>query len=83
MARGPVRSPDEERRRLFKHLEWLFVIAPPLIAVAVAVGTGAFLAWFFRVEGTTFYGRWAAASALLILGPLLAYGVRALWERRR
>lgn len=63
-------------------MEWLFVILPPFIAVAVAATAGAFLAWAVRVEGTSFWGRWAIVSTLLIVGPLVAYGVRALWDRR-
>lgn len=78
---NPQPTPDERRRRLFRQMKWIFVVAPPLLAFAVALSTGAFLAWFFRVEGTTFLGRWAAASGLIILVPLAAYGVRALWRR--
>lgn len=59
------------------------MVAPPILAVAVAAVAGAFLAWFFPVAGTTFWGRWAVVSALLILVPAVAYGIRTLWERRR
>lgn len=81
MAR-PQPTPDERRRRLFRQMEWVFVILPPVIAVAVAAAAGAFLAWLFPVGGTTFWGRWAAVTAMLIIGPLVAYGIRTLWERR-
>lgn len=64
-------------------MEWVFVLLPPVIAIAVAATAGAFLAWLFPLEGTSFWGRWAAVSALLVLAPLAAYGVRALWARRR
>jgi hypothetical protein len=79
---GTPRDPEEQRRRLFRQMEWVFVILPPVIAVAVAAAAGAFLAWLVRVEGTSFLGRWVAISALLVIGPLVAYGVRMLWSRR-
>jgi hypothetical protein len=73
---------DERRRRLFRRMEWVFVYAPPLLAVAIALGVGAFLAWFVRIEGTTFLLRWGMGVGLILGLPLIAYLVRAWWQNR-
>lgn len=80
---GDERRPDEQRRRLFRQMELLFVVLPPLIAVAVAAAAGALLAWLFPVGGTTFGRRWAVVTAALIFFPAVAYGARMAWYRLR
>lgn len=74
---------DERRRNLFRRMEWLFVYFPPILAVIVAMAAGAFLAWFVWIEGTNFWGRWAAFSAAIVLIPLCGYLIRSWWENRR
>ncbi len=76
MPRGR-RDLDEERRRLFRRMEWIFVYAPPLLALFIAVFGAAFLAWAVDLDGTSFLGRWAL-GVLLILGlPGLVYLVQS------
>jgi hypothetical protein len=64
-------------------MEWVFVIGPPLVALMVGIAGGAFLAWFVRVEGTTFAARWLGASFLLLGGTALLYGIHSWWSGRR
>jgi hypothetical protein len=74
---------DEERRRLFRRMEWVFVWAPPLLALFVGVFGGAFLAWLLPIGGTTYTQRWIAASVLLLGGTGLVYLVAQWWGGRR
>lgn len=62
-------------------MEWLFVIAPPLLALFIAGFGAAFLAWLVPVPGTTFWGRWALVVLVLLGLPLLWQGIR--WLQRR
>jgi hypothetical protein len=75
-------SSQEERRRLFRRMEWVFVYAPPILAVFIAVFGAAFLAMFVPVPQTNFWGRWAAGVGLILGVPLIAYVVRAWWRGR-
>jgi membrane associated rhomboid family serine protease len=79
---APRRESDEERRRLFRRMEWVFVYAPPLLAAFIAAFGAAFLAFFIPVPGTGFWGRWAAAVGLILGVPLIAYVVREWWRKR-
>ena len=72
--------PDEERRKLFRRMEWVFVWAPPLIAAFIGIFGGAFLAWFFRVHGTTFAQRWAGATLLLLGGTGAVFLLHRWWS---
>jgi hypothetical protein len=65
---APRREPDEERRRLFRRMEWVFVYAPPLLAVFIAgLRRDAFLAFFVPDPGTDASGA-GGRSRCLILG---------------
>lgn len=77
------RDTEEERRRLFRRMEWVFVWGPPLLAVFVGVFGGAFLAWLLRIGGTTFAQRWIGATVLLLGGTGLLYGISYWWGQRR
>jgi ABC-type uncharacterized transport system permease subunit len=76
-ARRP--PPAEERRRLFRRMEWVFVWLPPLLAVFIGVFGAAFLAWFFRIHGTTFAQRWVGGTVLLLGGTGAAYLIHRWW----
>jgi hypothetical protein len=67
------RDLDEERRRLFRRMEWVFVYAPPLLAAFIGVFGAAFLAWAVYLPGTTFWGRWAIGVLLILVLPGLVY----------
>lgn len=81
MARPPTRREDEERRRLFRQMEWVFVYGPPLLAVFFAVFGAAFLAWLVPLPGTEFWHRWLALVLILLGIPLAWQGVQ--WLRRK
>jgi len=76
---SPRRDVDEERRRLFRRMEWVYVYAPPLLALVIAVFGAAFLAWAVDLDGTTFLGRWALGVLLLLGIP----GLIVLIQSRR
>lgn len=75
------RSVDEERRRIFRRMEWTFVYAPPTLAVLVAVFGSAFLAWAVDVDGIGFWGRWAVGVLVLLVLPALVYWIRSRRDR--
>lgn len=77
------RVPDEERRKLFRRMEWVFVYAPPILAAFIGVFGGYFLAWFFRIEGTTFAQRWIGAVLILLGGTGAAFLVHRWWTERK
>ncbi len=78
MSRRRVRPPDpEERRQLFRRMEWLYVWAPPLMILLVASSGAAVVAWILPITGVGFWGRWAIVFAVVILGPLLVYLIRS------
>ena len=68
---------DEERRRLFRRMEWVFVYAPPVLAVFVGVFGAAFLAWAVDVPGTNFRGRWALGTIALLVLPAIVYYIQS------
>jgi hypothetical protein len=76
------RSPghDEERRRIFRRMEYAFVWAPPLIALVFAVSGSAVLAFLVPIPGVGFYARWAIFVLAVLVVPALAYVV---WDRVR
>ncbi|HUE96759.1 MAG TPA: hypothetical protein VMN39_08870 [Longimicrobiaceae bacterium] len=79
MSQAP--DPDQERKKLFRRMEWAFVYAPPLLAAFVGIFGGIFLAYFVPVPGTTFWGRWALAMLVILVLPTLAYVVRERLRR--
>lgn len=64
---------DEERRRLLRRMEWVYVYAPPILALLVGVLGALFLAWATEIRGTTFWGRWAIGVVLILVLPVLVY----------
>lgn len=73
-----ARVPEpEERRRLFRHMEWVFVYAPPLLILLVGGSTAALVAWALPLWGLAFWTRWLIAFALIVGIPVLAYAIRA------
>ena len=81
MRREDPRHGDD-RRRLFRRMEWVFVYLPPLLAVFVAAFGAAFLAWLAPVTGTTFWERWVLVVGLVLGVPLALYTLREWWQRR-
>jgi hypothetical protein len=77
------RSDQEERRRLFRMMEWVFVIAPPALAIFIAGFGAAFVAWLIPVPGTSFWARWGILVALILGMPLLWLGIRSYLANRR
>jgi uncharacterized membrane protein len=80
-ATGP--DPHEERRRLFRRMEWVFVYLPPLLAVLAGTAGGAVLAWLVRIEGTTYAQRWLGSSVLLLAGTGMVYLAVQWWTERK
>ena len=74
---------DEERRRLFRRMEWVFVYLPPVLALFVAAFGAAFLAWIVPIDGTTFWGRWLLGLLLLAGVPAVGYGLRTWFQKPR
>jgi hypothetical protein len=71
---------EEERRRLFRRMEWLFVFGPPIAALFIAVFGALFIAWLLPLGGTTFWGRWLIVFLILIGIPLLGHLIQRLRE---
>jgi len=71
------RELDEERRRLMRRMEWVYVYAPPLLAVFIGVFGALFLAWATDIPGTSFLGRWAIGVLLILVLPALVYLILA------
>jgi len=69
----PPRRSDEERRRLFRRMEWVFVYAPPLIALFVAGFGALFVAWLLEIPGTTFWGRWTVLVVIILGIPIVGH----------
>ncbi|HEV2131948.1 MAG TPA: hypothetical protein VGR27_12625 [Longimicrobiaceae bacterium] len=80
----PPRRPthhDEERRRVFRRMEWVFVYAPPLLALFFTVFGATFLAWLVAIPGTGFWQRWLVLVAIII-GPALVWQGIQWWRDR-
>jgi hypothetical protein len=60
---------DEERRRIVRRLT-LLTWGARLLALLLAVGGGAILAWMLSLTGMPFMRTWLNASLLLILVPV-------------
>ncbi len=81
MARRPPTSADEDRRRIFRRMEWVFVYAPPLLALFVTIFGATFLAWLVAIPGTGFWQRWLVLVALIV-GPALVWQGVQWWRDR-
>ncbi|MEX2583086.1 MAG: hypothetical protein WD766_07420 [Gemmatimonadota bacterium] len=69
-------QPEDERQKLFRKMEWVFVYGPPLMAVFIGVFGSLFLAAVVPLEGTTFLGRWLLAVLVTLVLPAVVYVVR-------
>lgn len=81
MPRQPGQD-QEERRRIFRRMEWVFVVAPPLLALFIAGFGAAFVAWLVPLPGTSFWGRWAILVALVLGVPVAWQVIRWLHNGR-
>jgi hypothetical protein len=72
---------DAERRKIFRRIEWVFVYIPPLLALAFAAFGSLFLAFVVPIPGTTFWGRWLLAMAVILVLPTVAYLARSLYRK--
>ena len=79
----PTRPADEERRRLFRRMAWVYVYAPPILAVLISVIGSAVLAFIIPLRGTTFLGRWALGVLIILVFPTVIYVVKSYLERGR
>ncbi len=79
MPRRPSHQENQERRRLFRQMEWVFVWAPPLLAVFFTVFGAAFLAWLVAIPGTGFWLRWVVLVVIILGIPLAWQGIQ--WWR--
>ncbi len=77
----PRRSLDEERRKLFRRMEWVYVYGPPVLAAFLIVVGALVLAYLVPVEGIGFWGRWGIAAGILLGVPLIAYAIRERLRR--
>jgi hypothetical protein len=71
----------EERRRLFQRMEWVFVWAPPIVAVLLAAFGAVAIAWLVNVPGTTLFQRWLVITLLILGIPLILLILRRFVRR--
>lgn len=74
---------EERRRKLFKQMDWLFVILPPLLAMFVGAVGGFFVALVIPIPETSFWGRWLIGFVGILGIPTIGYGLKLLFERNR
>ena len=72
------RDPHEERRKLFRKMEWVFVYAPPLLAIFIAAFGAMFLAFFVPIGE---YGLWARWGMIFGLVMVLSFLAHLVWSR--
>ncbi|MEJ2186764.1 MAG: hypothetical protein P8Z36_12600 [Gemmatimonadota bacterium] len=81
--RGERQSPDqhdEERRRILRQLTlWTWLYGG--LAVVLAIGTGALVAWLFHHAGLPFRATWLVATAVIAGVPVLIHLVQAFRNR--
>lgn len=78
--RGERRSPvehDAERQRILRQVTlWMWIYG--LLAVVLAIGSGALVAWLFHhFGGLPFRATWLAATAVIAGVPVLIHLVQA------
>jgi len=82
---GERRSPadhDEERRRILRQLTlWTWLYGG--LAVVLAIGTGALVAWLFHHAGLPFRTTWLVATAVIAGVPVLIHLVQAFREKKK
>lgn len=70
------RDPDEERRKLFRRMERVFVIAPPILAILVGVIGSGLLALFVPIPSIGFWGRWLLGVLIILVFPAIIFILR-------
>lgn len=82
MTARPTRTPDpEERRKLFRRMEWVFVWAPPLLIAFIGGSAAALVAWLVPIAGFGFWTRWLIVFVVVTAVPLLVFVVRERMRR--
>lgn len=77
------RPHDEERRKIFSRMEWVYVYTPPILAIVVGVAGSALLAYLIPLGTMTFWGRWALGVLIILVFPSVIYVVKSYLERGR
>lgn len=70
------RDPNEERRKLFRRMEHVFVVAPPILALLVGIIGSALLALFVPIPSIGFWGRWVLGILIILVFPAIIFIVR-------
>ncbi|HKJ92200.1 MAG TPA: hypothetical protein VJ957_03480 [Longimicrobiales bacterium] len=85
MSEPDRRSPaerDAERRRILRRLTlWTWIYG--LLAVALAIGSGALAAWLLGHVGLPFGPTWLVATAVMAGVPVLIHLVQAFRNKHR
>jgi uncharacterized membrane protein len=62
-------------------MEWVFVYAPPVLALLVGAIGAALFAFLVPLANTTYLGRWAIGILLILVLPTVIYLVKSYLER--
>jgi len=62
-------------------MEWLYVWAPPLLAILIGLGGALVLAAVVPLPGTTFVGRLVLGVLILLVLPTVVYLARSYLKR--
>jgi len=71
----------EDRRRLFRRMERVYVYGPPALALLVSVIGASVFAFLAPIDGTTYWGRWALAILVILVLPVAVYVVKSHLEK--
>lgn len=69
----PRGSPDEERRKVFRRMAFVFVWAPPLLILFLAASMALLFAAIFPFGGVGYWTSWVFWAVLIVAVPGLAY----------
>ncbi len=72
----------EERKRILRRAT-LYTYVPLALAVVVALGGSAFIAWVFMVTGLPFLPTWLVLSAVALGVPILGHALLHVRDRAR
>jgi hypothetical protein len=75
------RSTDEERRKIFRRMTWVYVYLPPLLAIFIAMIGSTIVAFLVPIEGTTFWGRWALGMLVILVLPAIVFATKTYLKR--
>lgn len=68
---------DDQRRKLFQQLSWVYVYGPPILAVLVGCIGGLIAAILIPIDGTTLFTRWLMAVGVILVLPAVVYYIRS------